>query len=297
MLAWTPVNEIEQALSTAIAARDEGRAQLIIRMAQLVLPAHSADDRSWPTATDPSGRRWVTVFTSEQIWQSLNGGQNGHVRSFSLPQLAANWPDNTVGLSINAATDLAFALEPAALARLASPTLQQLMLLYPPDSVPILQKPLRGAELDDLLMARRSSVSGYVHLMDEVEGITAPSELLACLGIDAADAAGLVFHDGSLHLLRWPGLGLDLYRTPLGGRDEQQRAAVDGWVIEPLPFVGMGMTRYAAGAVHEYHCSVVHLPHGAEIVQLTADGDFVRRAVFDGTTGRWRRVLQIEEDA
>lgn len=295
MLAWTPVNDIEKALSTALGAADEPRAQLIIRMARLALPSRSPDDRTWPTAQDPGGRRWVTAFTSPELWRAVAGDENASVRELSLPQLAANWVDNTVGLSINPATDLALALEPPALARLVSPELHQLMLLYPEGAVPILQKPLRGEELDDLLTARRTSVSGYVHLLDEVAALSSPADVLACLGTDPADLAHLVYDDGSLHLLRWPGLSLDLYRTPLGGRDEQQRDALHGWVLEPMPFVGMGMTRFDRGAVHEYHCNAVELPHAAEIVQLGVDGTFRRRAVYDGTVKRWRRVLRVED--
>lgn len=295
MLAWKPVNEIEKALSSALRASDEPRAQLILRMAPLMLPTSSPDDRSWPTAQDPAGRRWVTVYTSAELWRAVAGDENALVREISLPQLAANWVDNTVGLSINAATDLAIALEPAALARLVSPTLDQLMLLYPEGTVPVLQKPLSGEELHELMSGRSTSVSGYVHLMDEVDGLTSPPELLACLGSSPADLARLVYDDGSVHLLRWAPTGLDLYRTPLGGRDERQRDAVDGWVVEPMPFVGMGMTRFAGGAVHEYHCNAVDLPHGAEVIQLGADGTSRRRAVYDALTRRWHRVLRAEE--
>lgn len=292
MPAWTPVNETEKALATALRAADEARAQLVLRMASVVLPAESTDDRGWPTARDPGGRRWVTAFTSAELWRAVSGNADAVVRPISVVQLAAVWPDNTVGLSVNPTTDLAFALEPSALARLVSPELHQLVRLYAAGTRPVLQKPLRGAELAALLDGGRRTISGYVHLLDEVDRIAAPSELLVCLGTDPADLARLVYDDGSVHLLRWPAFGLDLYRTPLGGRDDAQRRAVDGWVVEPLPFVGMGLTRYDRGAVHEYHCTAVAVPHGSEIVQLAADGTRRRRAVYDATADRWRGVVR-----
>ncbi|WP_158716280.1 hypothetical protein [Blastococcus sp. Marseille-P5729] len=291
MFSWSPVNDLESHLAKALTEGDEVTAQLLLLTGRFSVHARSPEDTGWPIVTTAEGDRWVTVYTSPELCHaSTNCGLR--YREFSLAQLAAMWPDNSVGLSINpVVANLAFALEPAAFARLVAPRLDQLMWLYPPGTIPYLQKVLRGDELTRLLGAQTHTVSGFVHLYDEVYEIGDPQRLLEVVGIADDARRDVVFDDGSLHLLRWPGLGLDLYRTPLGGRDDRQRAAVDGWVIAPDPFIGLGLTPSPTAPVHEYYCTAVAIPHGSEIHQMMPDGSSHRRAAYDAVAGRWRRVL------
>jgi hypothetical protein len=82
-------------------------------------------------------------------------------------------------------------------------------------------------------------------------------------------------------------VGLDLYRTPYGGIDEESRDAVAGWVVEEPPFVGMGLVPNVDQVIREYRIHGVGLPHGAEIWELTVAGTEHRRAIYHGDLRRW----------
>ncbi|MGP4101343.1 hypothetical protein [Nonomuraea sp. KM90] len=82
-------------------------------------------------------------------------------------------------------------------------------------------------------------------------------------------------------------MGLDLYRTPYGGTDEEGRAAVAGWVVEEPPFVGMGLVPSVDNVIREYKVYGVGLPHGSEIWELTVEGTEHRKAIYHGDLRRW----------
>ncbi|MEU1390752.1 MULTISPECIES: SseB family protein [unclassified Nonomuraea] len=271
------------------AAHQDGQIALclgLLRDADLALPITAAaaagtEPPAWATATD-SGRTWVPAFTSVEAMVTATGGLATHCRIVSPAELAAGWPDPRWGLAVNPGLGAEFLLEPGTLARLAVPTLVQDLRLAPGSGVPVVQKLLSPSDIGDLLATAEPRVSGYCHHALDVSHIATPTVLADALG-----QPDMLTEDGSLNILRWHPVGLDLYRTPYGGLDERGRDAVAGWVVEEPPFVGMGLVPNVDQVIREYKVYGVGLPHGAEIWELTHEGTEHRRALYHGDLRRW----------
>ncbi|MEV3984472.1 SseB family protein [Nonomuraea sp. NPDC049758] len=279
----------EERLQEAHGRHDLTTCLALLRHADFACPVSDAAARgeeavAWPTYAG-ADRVWVTVFTSEEAMREATGGAARHFRVLSLVELAAGWPDPRWGLAVNPGLEPAFLLESGTVARLAVPTLEQDLVAEPGHGVPIVQKLLQVAQIQELLDNERPRVSGYCHHALDVEHIATPSVLAdALLQEDALTA------EGAVNLLRWPAVGVELYRTPYGGVDERGRTAMAGWVIEEPPFAGMGLVPNAAETIREYKIDGVGLPHGAEIVELGSDGEERVQARYDADLGRWLMV-------
>ncbi|MBB2742518.1 UNVERIFIED_ORG: hypothetical protein FHR35_002340 [Microbispora rosea subsp. rosea] len=280
-MEWT-ASVFERRLGAAYEAGDLGVCLGMLRDTELALPAPPDGDAAWPTITAPD-RVWLPAYTSVEAMRAATG--LSRVRVTSLVELAAGWPDPRWGLAVNPGLPVRFLLEPGTVARLAVPTLAQDRRAEPEPALPVVQKPLTPHDLRTHLGEGESRVSGYCHHALDVAHVATPAVLADALGRGADD--GLISGEGSLFLLRWRTVGLNLYRTPYGGTDEAGMAAVAGWVIEEPPFVGMGLAPNVDSLVREYKVDAVRLPHGSEIVELTAAGTEVVRAVYDGDLGRW----------
>ncbi|MBT2228569.1 SseB family protein [Nonomuraea sp. NEAU-A123] len=274
------------------AARENGQEALclsLLRDADLALPITAAaaagtEAPAWATAADPE-RTWLLAYTSAEAMRLATGGVATHYRVVSLAELAAGWPDPRWGLAINPGLPTVFMLEPGTVARLAVPTLAQDLLLDPGSGVPVVQKLLSPADVHGLLVGGEPRVSGYCHHALDVSHIATPAVLAEALG-----QPGMLTADGCLNILRWRPVGLNLYRTPYGGTDEEGKAAVAGWVVEEPPFVGLGLVPNVDHVIREYKVYGVGLPHGAEIWELTFEGTEHRRAMYHGDLRRWLLV-------
>ncbi|MEU6425900.1 SseB family protein [Microbispora sp. NPDC046973] len=280
-MEWA-ASAFERRLGAAYDAGDLAVCLSMLRDTELALPAPPEGGAAWPTITGPD-RVWLPAYTSAEAMRAATG--LSAIRITSLVELAAGWPDPRWGLAVNPGLPVRFLLEPGTVARLAVPTLAQDRRAEPEPALPVVQKPLMPDDLRDHLGEGESRVSGYCHHALDVAHVATPAVLADALGRGADD--GLISGEGSLFLLRWRTVGLNLYRTPYGGTDEAGMAAVAGWVIEEPPFVGMGLAPNVDALVREYKVDAVRLPHGAEIVELTTAGTEVVRAVYDGDLGRW----------
>lgn len=286
---WRPESPFEKRLQAAFAAEDLPVCLGLLRQAEIGLPvtraaAEGREPTAWPTFTG-GGRTWMAAYTSIDAMRAVLGDTAEHVRVVTFAELAAGWPDPRWGLAVNPGLSTFFFLEAGTVARLAVPSLAQERLAEPGSGPPIMQKLLRPADLYAYLVEGESRVSGYCHRARDVAHIATPAVLADALG--QAHEEGVVTGQGSVNILRWRAVGLDLYRTPYGGVDEASRVAVAGWVIEEPPFVGMGLVPNADQVIREYKVDGVGLPHGTEIWELTVDGVEYRRAVYDGDLGRW----------
>ncbi|GIH45204.1 SseB protein N-terminal domain-containing protein [Microbispora rosea] len=280
-MEWA-TSAFERRLGAAYDAGDTAACLSMLRDTELALPAPPEGGAAWPTITAPD-RVWLPAYTSVEAMRAATG--LSRVRITSLAELAAGWPDPRWGLAVNPGLPVRFLLESGTVARLAVPTLAQDRRAEPEPALPVVQKPLTPYDLRTHLGEGESRVSGYCHHALDVAHVATPAVLADALGRGADD--GLISGEGSLFLLRWRTVGLNLYRTPYGGIDEAGMAAVAGWVIEEPPFVGMGLAPNVDSLVREYKVDAVRLPHGSEIVELTAAGTEVVRAVHDGDLGRW----------
>jgi hypothetical protein len=276
----------DEHLAEAHAAGDLTRCLGLLRLADFALPlsdeaATGAEPAAWPTLTFGE-RTWLMAYTSAEALDTALERSGHRFRIASLAELCAGWPDPSWGLAVNPGLEVSFLLEPGTVARLGVPTLSQDQAAEPESGPPIVQKLLHPDEIHDLLAADEPTVSGYCHHALDVAHIATPAVLA-----EALTRSDVISTAGSVNILRWPALGLSLYRTPYGGTDEEGRAAVEGWVIEEPPFIGMGLVPNVDQTIREYKIDGIGLPHGAEIVELTADGVERRRAVYDGDLGRW----------
>jgi SseB protein N-terminal domain len=281
-----PASAFDDHLAKAHAAGDLAGCLGLLRAADFALPlseaaATGAEHAAWPVMTVDE-RTWLMAYTSAEALDTATGRRGHRFRVVSLAELCAGWPDPGWGLAVNPGLEVSFFLEPGTVARLGVPTLTQDHAAEPESGPPIVQKPLHPNEIDALLAAEEPTVSGYCHHALDVAHIATPTVLADALAHDDVISAA-----GAVNILRWPAIGLALYRTPYGGVDEAARAAVEGWVIEEPPFIGMGLVPNGDQTIREYKVDGIGLPHGAEIVELGADGMERRRAVYDGDLGRW----------
>ncbi|WP_344831133.1 hypothetical protein [Nonomuraea dietziae] len=92
--------------------------------------------------------------------------------------------------------------------------------------MPLLQKLLSPSAIKDMVLGGEDRVSGYVH-----HALTSRTSPRPPSWWDALGQPAMLTPTGSVNLLRWRPVGLELYRTPYGGLDEEQRDAVAGWVV------------------------------------------------------------------
>ncbi|MGW5261232.1 SseB family protein [Microbispora sp. NPDC004025] len=272
----------ERRLGAAHDAGDLAACLSMLRDTELALPLPPDGDPAWVRISAPD-RVWLPAYTSVEAMTAATGLSRARITS--LVELAAGWPDPHWGLAVNPGLPVRFLLEPGTVARLAVPTLAQDRMAEPEPALPVVQKPLTPGDLRGYLGEGESRVSGYCHHALDVAHVATPAVLVDMLGRRADE--GLLTGDGSVVLLRWRTVGLNLYRTPYGGTDEAGMAAVAGWVVEEPPFAGMGLAPNADYPVREYKVDAVRLPHGSEIVELTTAGTEIVRAVYDGDLGRW----------
>ncbi|MFC4529493.1 SseB family protein [Sphaerisporangium dianthi] len=292
MGAWEPAGPFEENLCSAFAAHDLARCLALLRLAQLALPVSPAaaagrEPVAWPAASDSEGT-WILAYTSAGAMRAGIGAASPHHRVVTLPELAAGWPDPRWGLAVNPGLPVHLFLRSGTVARLAVPSPAEERLADPGAGLPVMQKLLTPRDLYAYLAEGESRVSGYCHNALDVAHIATPAVLADAVGM--ASVEGVVTDEGSVNMLRWAAVGLNLYRTPYGGVDEESMAAVDGWLVEEPPFVGLGLAPNVDQVIREYKLDGVGLPHGAEIWELTDAGVQRRRAVYDGDLERWLLV-------
>jgi hypothetical protein len=300
MQPWQPDNPLEEKLFQAFTADDLKAAWTLLQAAQLALPIAAAAftgdvPPAWPTVTT-AGRTWITAYTSMESMRVGTGDTLEHAQISSLPELAAGWPDHNWGLAINPGLPIQLPLDASAVARLAAPTLIEDREAEPAARTPLMQKLLRPVEIEEMLQLGLGYVSGYCHQVLDVAHIATPEVLIDALG-RKDELAELMTGEGSVNLLRWPAVGLELYRNALGGTDEASCTAVGGWLIEEPPFVGLGFAPNADQVIREYKVDGVGLPHGAEMCELTDAGTTHRRALLDIDLGRWSLITPVDDES
>ena len=300
MPPWQPAGPFERDLLQAVTAGDDDAALALIREASLALPltaaaAAGSEPAAWPAVTAPD-RTWIVAYTSIESMRAGTGSATTDARPATLPELAAVWPDHSYGLAINPGLPAQVTIEPATLARLAAPTLLEDWQLEPAARTPMMFKLLRHADVHDVLQANVTHVSGYCHQVIDIASVDTPDRLIEALQ-RTSERSELVNDEGSLNLLQWPAVGLELYRNAFGGIDEPSRAAVDGWIIEEPPFAGLGFVANAGYPIREYMVTGLALPHGATICEIASDGDVLSRACFDADRCEWLLLVPVDTDS
>lgn len=131
-------------------------------------------------------------------------------------------------------------------------------------------------------------VAGFIHPVSEVERLRTPAQLYLALGL-LRGSDNFMPTDAEVHVIRWMGYRADLYQPALGGNDEYALEANGGWVVEAPPFRGDGFAPSEDPNSHipEYKVDSARLPHGAQMIRLSADGAVGHVATFDADTRSW----------
>jgi hypothetical protein len=300
MQSWRVDNAVEAQLLEALTGERAADAASIVQAADLALPvtaAAYADEEApaWPTMI-AGGQTWVVAYTSSESMRAGIGGAFEHARVCSLAELAAGWPDPQWGLVLNPGLPVEIAMAASQLARLAAPSLLEDRKLEPAARTPLMQKLLRHTELAEMLRLGITRVSGYCHQSVDVGHIATPAVLIDAVG-RKIESDELMTGNGSVNILIWPAVGLELYRNAYGGVDEASRAAVEGWLIEEPPFRGLGFAPNIDETIRDYKVDGVGLPHGAEIYELTDAGELELRASLDADTEEWMLLVDVDADA
>ncbi len=155
-----------------------------------------------------------------------------------------------------------------------------------------LQKVISHADVPGYLRDGRHLVTGFVYPAEGLRHLTTPAALYAGLGLQY-DGSPFRQTDAEVHVLRWLAHCPMLYRLALGGPDEATRRANGGWMVEPAPFRGTGIS---AGDVEVPQLKVdsVAVPHGAVLVKLTPSGQETVVASFDADFGSWLPAAPVD---
>jgi hypothetical protein len=292
MQPWHPASPFEEALHQSLTAGEGARVLEQLRSAELAFPLTAAafageEPPSWPTTTADE-RTWIVAYTSTEAMRIATDQAFQHARVSSLAELAVGWPDHSWALAVNPGLPIQVLLDPATVARVAAPSLLEDREAEPTARTPLLQKLLRPTDIQELLRGA-TRVSGYCHQLMDVAHIATPTVLAEAL-VAEDEIPYYITAEGAVNMLRWPAFGLELYHSPYGGIDDASRAAVEGWLIEEPPFVGLGFAPNRDQLIREYKIEGVGLPHGAEIWELTEEGVEHRHAVLDTDLGQWLLV-------
>lgn len=281
---WQPATALERSLLEAMRAGDEDACSTLLGTAELALPVVETDggEVTWGVLK-ADGRTFVVVFTSPDAASAAAGGTAVPYLSVHYRALVADWPDHEWGLVVNPGQPLAAWFDPGQVVRMAAPELDDPRRTGGPV---VLEQVLTPGRLEVYLRHGETRVMGYAHRLEDAAHLETPADLLRGLGLDGPQSS-VSAADAAAYLLRWPGIGPPLYRLPYGGSDEDRMRAVDGWVVEPQPFVGTGFAPSRAAVIREYRVDCVRLPHGAEITRMLPSGEEQLIAVFDADRPGW----------
>jgi hypothetical protein len=322
-VGFAPANETE---SNLLAAAEENNTDTFLStllLARVILPVPISmppgsrpRDKYFPWQIEESdGQRFVAVFTSPERM-----GEHGQERfgpeissmSMRFIELIAAWPSENIAFTINPGSPVGATLPGSQIVALAAwaadvglrdePSAELVVAAKKNESVPsmgvagaptagaasaiVMQRTVPPSQLPFYLERGYDRVSGFVNRASEVAHLTNPRVLYRALGLVFAGSP-FTEDDGDVHVLRWVAHRADLYRLPYGGQHEAGMRAMQGWVIERSPFRGNGFAPGDTEVVTEFKVDSVRLPHGAQMWQLTRDGDEVMVASFDSDAGKW----------
>lgn len=294
MADWTAHNSLESDLADALASGDDAKLYGLLAVAQYAVPIdprlqlgdHGPHRVPWVVMSGADDRNWILVFTSIESMHEATEGRLQQARVATLPELAATWPDPRIGLAINPALPIGIDLNAANLARVVAPemTVQE---RADPGFLPMVQKSLRPADKNQMLQRGIGTVSGYVHLYQDLMHINAPLQMLEATVDEPSE---YIDERGSAYFLRWVDYGTALYAASYGGLDEQRRDAAAGTIIEREPYNGLGMGPNPAIVAREYKIRQVSLPLGASIFEMSRDQTVTRRAIYNADVQGWIAV-------
>jgi len=293
---WEPANEVETRLLAAVQADDQDAFAAILSGAELFLPispeAAAGDEPvSWATAV-LEGRTQLMAFTSPAALTRATRGAVQHCRTTTFRALAAAWPDPTWDLFLDPFLTLESQIASGDVVRWATEDLvDHLDATVDADAAPatVVQKVLSLDRLVRYLQENDHRVGGYVHRLQDVAHLDTPARLVEALALDYPGSP-VSAADEMVFALRWPVVGVELFRSPYGGTDADAMRAMGGWVVEAPPFTGTGFVPMTVPPIQEYKLDSIRLPHRAEIFRIDRDAEEILIAIYDADRDGWLLV-------
>jgi hypothetical protein len=308
---FRPANSVEENLLAAVEEGNTDQFLSTLLLAKVLVPVPAGAEHGTLVATVLEDQPYVVVFTSPERLAD-HRGEPGETVTMPFVHLIRNWPDPQWSFAVNPSTPIGAKLPGTQIVALASwadevgltgepaadETAQPLEPApradpprQPAPARPtVMQKVVPPSQVDYYLERGYDRVSGFVHRASEVDHLRTPAQLYSALGLSYAgspfsrDAA-------ELYLLRWAAHRPNLYRIPYGGQHEAGMRAMQGWVIERGPFRGNGFAPGDSGdIIAEFKVDSARLPHGAQLLRVTAEGTRTLVAVLDADGSQWRRV-------
>jgi hypothetical protein len=262
---WAPANNLEAGLVGAIEAGDPGEFLRRLAAAELLLPVdESVVPDGEPVvlpAVEVNGEWCVPLFTSPEAMLAGTGGQVRDCTVAPLRDLLAGWPDLDCGLLLNPLTPLQQRFTAADLLTVAG---------WPVGDGEVFQKFLSVREALSLLQGGQNLISGYAMRFAETKHFTGYDSLVAGLRLTEL-VPGVTAGTSIVFAVRWVAVGTALYRVPYDG----ELASATGFLAGVRP------------AVRLYQVQAVRLPHGSELVQISADDLDRLVATYDTDRGGW----------
>lgn len=315
-----PANPVEESLRAARLTGDLQAYVQAVVVSDVLVPTTRAvldpDEISgahfpwWSLPGRPD--RSIPVFSSaERMAEGLPDAADSVLVPFIA--VAEFWPGPAYTMVINADTALELTLsgdsvrqlfdamraeltgEPSGIASALPPGAATLPARGDPSEPPPLvelQKVIAHADVFGYLRDGRHLVTGFVYPADGLRHLTTPAALYAGLGL-LYDGSPFRQTDKQVHVLRWLAHCPMLYRLALGGPDEATRLANRGWMVEPAPFRGTGVSAGDA-QVSQLKVDSVEVPHGAVLVRLASSGAETVVASFDADFASWLPVAPVD---
>jgi hypothetical protein len=307
---FVPANTVEEDLLAAVHSGNADTFLSTLLLAKVLVPGEVDDPAIWPTE-EIDGAMHLVAFTSRQRLAECLDADTA-AASVGFVQLIHKWPDDGLAFVVNPgspisatmtsdeiktlanwAADVGLTGEPAPEPQPAQPQPTPRASRRPvntppkPDEPVVMQKTIPAAALPYYLDRGYDRVSGFVHRASEVIHLRTPELLYLALGLSYA---GSPFSpkDAEVYVLRWTAHCPNLYRIPYGGRDEPAMRAMQGWVIERLPFRGNGFAAAETDdVIAEFKVDSSRLPHGAQLWRVDRAGNERLVALLDADGPRW----------
>jgi hypothetical protein len=315
---FQPANDLEAELLAAAASGSPDRFLSTLLLAKVFLPvADGADpeirpgDRGFLWRTDKiDDQPYVVVFSSpERVAEHLD--RPAELLGVRFMQLIRAWPDESWSLAVNPGTPIGATLPGSQITGLVSSAAEVGLgddagaagesgaratgRAAAPGRVAVeqpipMQKVVAPSQVGWYLDRGYDRVCGFVHREQEVAHLRTPAKLVGALGL-RYDGSPFDPDAPEIYLIRWLAYRPTLYRIPYGGRTEAAMAAMEGWVIERVPFRGNGFAPAESDEViAEFKVDSVRLPHGAQLWRLRADGGSQLMALLDSDGPTWQKV-------
>ncbi|SCL47299.1 SseB family protein [Micromonospora yangpuensis] len=317
---FQPANEVEQDLLAATSTGSTDTFLSTLLLARVLLPV-AVDSAPGSRPGEPGfvwrterldGERYVVVHTSPE---RLTDHHTVTVETVLVKfvQLIRCWPEEDWSFAVNPGTPIGAKLpgeqivglanwaaevglgddagaeepvaveEPASRPRNAAPPVD-------PNAPVVMQKAVAPSQLAYYLERGYDRVSGFVHRAPELAHLTTPAQLHGGLGLGYPDSPFARDAD-EIYVLRWPAHRPSLYRIPYGGQNEDAMRAMEGWVIERFPFRGNGFAPgESSDVIAEFKVDSARLPHGSQLLRISADGTERVIATLDTDALVWRQV-------